>query len=154
MHWNGSLELSGIISSLYSQWQIHISQINEWDRLIHKCLIILNLLRNSRFNPALSAYAYLFGLYDINKSPMVPSETRVIVHKKSGNCTSWGHHGTTGFCIGPPLDHYRCMQCYIPTTGIVRITYTLQYIPKAFSFPKTTTEDSLQQAIEDIIAII
>ena len=46
------------------------------------------------------------------------------------------------------------MQCYIPATGIVRITDTLQYIPKAFVFPKTTTEDYLQQAIGDIIAIM
>ena len=46
------------------------------------------------------------------------------------------------------------MQYYITATGIVRITYTLKYIPKAFVFLKTTTEDYLQQAIGDIIAII
>ena len=39
-------------------------------------------------------------------------------------------------------------------TGIVRITDTLQYIPKAFAFPKTTTEDYLQQEIGDIIEIM
>ena len=39
-------------------------------------------------------------------------------------------------------------------TGIVRITDTLQYTPKAFSFPKTTTEDYLQQEIGDIIAVM
>ena len=42
----------------------------------------------------------------------------------------------------------------MPTTSIVRITYTLQYIPKAFAFPKTPTEHYLQQAIGDIIAIM
>ena len=41
----------------------------------------------------------------------------------------------------------------MPTTGIVRIADTLQYIPKTFAFPKTATEDYLQQAIRDIIAI-
>ena len=46
------------------------------------------------------------------------------------------------------------MQCYMPATGIVRITDSLQYIPKEFSFPKTTTEYYLQQEIEDIIVII
>ena len=46
------------------------------------------------------------------------------------------------------------MQCYMSATGIVRITDTLQYIPKAFVFPKTTTEDYLQQAIGDTIAIV
>ena len=105
-------------------------------------------------NPYLSSYAYLFGPYDFNKSPMAPPGTRVIVHNKPGNQRSWFHHGTTGWYIGPSLDHYRCMQCYIPSTGIVIITDTLQYIPKAFALPKTTTEDYLQQAIGDIISIM
>ena len=82
---------------------------------------------------------------------MAPLGTRVIVHDKSGNRTSWGHHGTLGWYIGPSLDHYRFMKCYMPATDIVRITDTLQYIPKAFSFAKTTTEDYLQQVIGDII---
>ena len=43
---------------------------------------------------------------------------------------------------------------YMPATGIVRITDTLQYILKSFAFPKTTTEDYLHQAIGDIIAIM
>ena len=80
--------------------------------------------------------------------------TRVIVHNKPGNNLSWGHNGTLGWCIGPYLYHYRCMQCYIPTTGIVRITDTLQYIPKVFAFPKATTGDYLRQEIGYIIANI
>ena len=43
------------------------------------------------------------------------------------------------------------MQCYVPATGIVRITDTLKYIPKAYAFPKTTTKYYLQQAIRYII---
>ena len=46
------------------------------------------------------------------------------------------------------------MQYYISATGIVRITDTLQYTLKAFSSPKTTTEDYLQQEIGDIIAVM
>ena len=85
---------------------------------------------------------------------MAPPGTRVILHDKTGNQTSWGHHGKQGWYIGTSLDHYMCMQCYKPATGIVRITDTLQYTPKAFVSPKTTTEDYLQQAIGEILAII
>ena len=42
----------------------------------------------------------------------------------------------------------------MPATGILRITDTLQYIPKEFASPNTTTPYYLQQAIGDIIAII
>ena len=109
---------------------------SEWDRLLSQCVITLNLLRNSRVNPDLSAYAYLFRPYDFNKSPMALPRTRMKVHDKYGNRTSWGHHGTPGWYICPSLEHYRCMQCYIPATSIVRITDTLQYILKAFVFQK------------------
>ena len=113
--------------------------ISEWDQLLPQLLITSNILRNYRVNQDLSAYAYLFGIYDFNKYPMVPPGTHVIVHKKPENRTSWGHNVTLGWYIGPSLDHYRCMQCYMPATGIVIITYTLKYISKAFASPKTTT---------------
>ena len=128
--------------------------IRKWDRLLHQCLITLNLLRSYMVNPYLSACAYIFGPYDFNKSPMAPHGTRVILHNKPGNGTIWGHHGTPGWYIGPSLDRYRCMQGYMPVTGIVRITYTLQYILKVFDIPTTTTENYLQQAIGDIIEIM
>ena len=113
--------------------------IREWDRPLSQCVITLNLLQNSRLKPALSAYAYLFGPYYLNKYPMALPGTRVILHEKPGNITSWGHHCTPGWYIGPSLDYYRYLQCYMPTTGIVRITDTLQYIPKIFALPTTTT---------------
>ena len=84
---------------------------------------------------------------------MASPGTRVIVHEKPGNYTSWGHYGTPSWYIDTSLYHYRCMQCYMPATGIVRITDTLQYIPKTFALPTTTTEEHLQLAIGDIITI-
>ena len=53
---------------------------------------------------------------------MTPPGTRVIVNYKTGNQTLRGHHGTPGWYIGMYLDHYKRMQCYMPVTGIVRIT--------------------------------
>ena len=78
---------------------------------------------------------------------MAPPGTCMIAHNNPGNCTSWGHYGTQGWYIGISIDHYICMQCYMPATGNVKTIDTLQYIPKAFASPKTTTEDDLQQAI-------
>ena len=69
-------------------------------------MIKLNLLHNSKVNPYLSVYTYPFGPYDFNESYMAPPGTRVIVRKKSGNHTSWVHHGTKGLYIGQSIDHY------------------------------------------------
>ena len=66
---------------------------------------------------------------------MAPPGTHVLVHDKAGNYTPWGHHGTPGWYIGPSLENYRCMQCYMPATGILRITYPPIY-PKGIFFPK------------------
>ena len=85
---------------------------------------------------------------------MTSPGTCMIVHNKPGNRTSWGHHGKSDWYIGPSLDHSMCMKCYMPAIVIVRITDTIQYIPKGFAFPKTATEDYLQWAIGYIIAIM
>ena len=85
---------------------------------------------------------------------MASPRTCVIFHNKPGNCTSWGYHGTPGCYIGPSLEHYRDIKCYMPAAVIVRVTDKLLYILKAFSFLKTNTEDCLQQVIIDIIEII
>ena len=94
--------------------------ICKWDQLISQHLITLNLLRSSRVNPSVSAYSYLYGQYDFKNTP----GTFVIVHEKIGDCTSWVHHGTPRWYVGPSLDHYICIQRYMPTTGIISITDT------------------------------
>ena len=70
--------------------------IIKWHRLLSQCLITLNLLHNYRVNSDLSAYDYIYGPYDCNKSPMASPGTHVMVHKKAGNKTPWDHHGTPG----------------------------------------------------------
>ena len=42
----------------------------------------------------------------------------------------------------------------MPTTEILFITDTLQYIPNAFALTRINTEDDSQQAIVDIITMI
>lgn len=56
--------------------------IHLWDRLIPQSILTLNLMRQSRLNPRLSAEAQLNGAFDFNKTPLAPPGTRVIVHEK------------------------------------------------------------------------
>ena len=128
--------------------------VSEWDRLLPQIQITLNLLRNSRVNPALSSYAYLFGNYDFNKSPLAPVGTKVLSHLKSSKRASWAFHGEEGWYIGPSLEHYRCVKCFFPSTGKTRDTDTVEFFPKEIPFPKTTTEDYLIQATSDILALL
>jgi hypothetical protein len=54
--------------------------LTKWDLLMPQADITLNLLRSSRHQPNLSAYACLNGNFDFNQSPLAPPGTRVVVH--------------------------------------------------------------------------
>ena len=50
------------LASLPPDFPLHL-----WDRLVNHATITLNLLRPSKLNPKLSAYAQLYGAFDYNK---------------------------------------------------------------------------------------
>jgi len=60
-----------------------------WDKLIPQAILMLNLMHGSRINPNLSAWAQVHGNYDFNKTPIVPTEIKVLIHKKPSNRTTW-----------------------------------------------------------------
>jgi len=66
--------------------------LREWDRLLPQSILTLNLLRNARLNPKLSAHAFLFDNYDFNRCPLVPPGTQVIIHSKPSNRRTFFPH--------------------------------------------------------------
>jgi hypothetical protein len=116
--------------------------------------LTLNLLRSSRVNPKLSAYAYLNGNFDFNKTPLAPPGTKVLVHLKPDQRASWAYHGEEGWYVGPSMEHYRCVKCYLPSTAIERDVDTLQFFPNKIPFPNILTEDYLKQAASDILTVL
>ena len=67
-----------------------------WCRLLPQALMTLNLLRQSRMNPRLSAYAQLYGQHDYNINPVAPPGIQVSIYEKSSNRRSWAPHGVEG----------------------------------------------------------
>ena len=128
--------------------------VREWDRLISQSELTLNLLRAARVNPKLSAWAYLFGQYDYNTTPIVPPGTKVVVHSKPEERASWAPNGEEAWSIGPSFEHYRCIKCYFPIQRSERNCDTITFIPHVIPFPRVTTEDFLKQAAIDIISIL
>lgn len=51
-----------------------------WCQLLPQALLTLNLLRDSRINPKISAYAQIHGPYDFKVHPLAPPGTHVISH--------------------------------------------------------------------------
>ena len=73
--------------------------ITEWDHHLQQSELTLNLLRTSRVNPKLSSYAYLFGNFDFNKTPLALLGTRILIHAKPNKRDSRSFHGEDGWYI-------------------------------------------------------
>ena len=128
--------------------------IHEWDRLLDQAELTVNLLRNSRVNPSLSAHAYLHGNHDFNKVPLAPPGTKLVVHSKPDKRASWAYHGEDGWYVGPAPHHYRCFKCYMPTTQKERICDTVQLIPHTIPIPSVTLADHIAIAAENLFATL
>jgi hypothetical protein len=84
------------LASVDSNFPLHL-----WWRLIPQVTMTLNLLRQSRINPKLSAYAQLEGNFDYNKTPLAPLGIKVVIHEKCGARRTWAPHGVDGWYLGP-----------------------------------------------------
>ena len=106
-----------------------------WSYLLPQAEITLNLLRQSRLNPRLSAYAQLFGNYDFNRTPMAPPGCEIIAFQPPGIRPSWGFHGTKAWYTRPAIQHYRCVHAITASTGRETTVETLQFLPHNFRAP-------------------
>jgi len=52
-----------------------------------------------------------------------------------------------------PLEHYRCVKCFMPSIGSVRDIDAVQIFPK-LPFVKMITEDMLLRSISDILSVL
>ena len=121
-----------------------------WCRLLRQSEITLNLLRPSRINPKLSAYAQIEGNFDFNRTPLAPPGTRVVAHEKPGQRDTWDAHGVDGWYVGPAMLHYRCWEIYIISTNADRICDTVAFFPKNVSMPHLSSTDAAMHAAKDL----
>ena len=113
-----------------------------WDKIVLQCVLSLNLLRKSRINPLLSAYAQLEGAFDFNKTPLAPVGTKVIIHKKPTSRPPWSPHGVNGWYLGPAMEHYRCYQVWARNTRSKHVADTIAWFPALVEMPKTSSADA------------
>ena len=88
--------------------------MQNWDRLLERAEIMINLLLHSILNPRLSAYAKINGEFDFNRTHMPPPGTRTLVHDKPQNIGIWAPYVNKGCYVRLAILHYRCLTSYIP----------------------------------------
>jgi len=137
--------ISGLCS-LDPEFPLHL-----WDRLVPQSLISLNLVRGSRINPKLSAWAQVNGNFDFNRTPLAPPGIRVLVHEPSDKRTTWSPHAVDGWYTGPALDSYRCYTVWIWETRAERICDTISWFPTKVTMPLASSNDLILAGIQDIL---
>ena len=128
--------------------------ISEWDRLLPQTVMTLNMLRNTRLNPSLSAYTYLFGQHNFSKNPLAPFGSKIMIHNKKNTRGSWEYHADEAWYIGPSKEHYRCFKCFNPTTRQEVVTDTVEIIEDNIPLPITSIDEYLKQSIDDILSVL
>jgi hypothetical protein len=112
------------------------------------------VLRGSRLNPNLSAWAQAWGSYDCDRTPIAPPGTRVVAHVKPDARQSWDPHGEEGCCIGPALQHCRNCRVWVIESQSMRTSDTLAWFPHNKCMPTATSLNIMQAALTDILHAI
>ena len=121
-----------------------------WDRLVPQAIISLNLLRGSRMNPKLSAYAQVFGAFDFNATPLAPPGIRVLVHEKPKDRGTWSPHALDGWYVGPAMESYRCYTVWMWDSRAERIADTIAWFPTKVRMPIASSTELVLAGIRDI----
>jgi hypothetical protein len=137
------------LSTTDKNWPMHL-----WCRLLPQAQLTLNLLRQSRLNPRLSAEAQLNGNFDFNATPLAPPGTRVIMHDKANVRRTFAPHGTDGWYLGPAREHYRCYRLYNSKTGHERINDTVEFFPTHANMPYCSAADTAVHAAQELTAAL
>ena len=109
--------------------------------------LTLNLLRPSRLNPKLSAYAQLEGAFDFNRTPLVPLGVKMLVYETPSQRGSWSPHGVEGWYIGPAMRNYRC---YVLATASERTAETVSFFHVPLLYQKKSSIYAAIIAVHDL----
>ena len=107
------------ISSVHPKFPMYI-----WDELLQQAFITLNLLQTSRTWTKILAYAHLHGTYNFDTTTLAPPGVRSLLYKDPNRRVSYGVHVNEAYYPGLALEHYRCYNCFVPSTGGIRTCAT------------------------------
>jgi hypothetical protein len=105
-----------------------------WCHLLKPTELTLNLLRQSKVAPKISAFAHVHGHHDYIKKPFAPLRCAIKAHVKPEDRRTWDTRSDARFSLGTSMQHHRCFQVYITKTRATRISdsfFKHQYITNA-----------------------
>ena len=83
-------------------------------------------------NPNISLETQINGAFDYNCTPLAPTGTKAIIHKKPGDIVTWDLQGTKVWYIGGTPEHYRCWTIYVTKMEAEGVSDTVDFYPQQF----------------------
>ncbi len=112
-----------------------------WCQLPPQVELQLLLLRQSRVNPNMSAYAHLYGQHDNNKHLFVPIGMEALVHDKPHMQRTYAEHCRKAFVLGTSTEHYQCWKFWSNNTRSTCVWGAAFFKHKYIINPAVTPED-------------
>ena len=112
------------------------------------------MLRPSRLNPKISTYMQLHGIFDFNKTPIVPAGCKIIIYDRTNERPVWANHGSGGFNVGPVIHHFRNYVCYMSETKALQTSNTVDFFPTTCDDPTMTATETLSMIMTDLLAVL
>jgi hypothetical protein len=112
-----------------------------WCQLLPQVELQLLLLRQSRVNPNMSAYAHLYGQHNYNKHPFVPIGMEALVHDKPQMRRTYAEHPRKAFVLGTSIEHYRCWKFWSIDTRSTWVSGAAFFKHKYITNPAVSPED-------------
>ncbi len=79
-----------------------------WCHLLESAELTLNLLRQSKVAPKISAFAHIHGHHDYMKKPFAPLGCAIKSNVKPDDRRTWDTRAEAGFSLGMSMEHHRC----------------------------------------------
>ncbi len=125
-----------------------------WDRLVPQAVLTLNLLRQAKADPKMSAYEFVHGKMDYNKMPLALLGCAVQMHESTNRQKMWDTHSLNGWYLGTSPEHYRCHNIFCTKTRAERISDTVFFQHWYLTQPVVTPADAIINAMKNLRSII
>ena len=117
-----------------------------WCRLLPQIYFSFNIVRKFRQNPLLSSWAAMEGEFPFNSTLITPPGSEMLMHKKPNRRKTFSFNAKKAWYIAPCLQHYRTFRGIMASTGVERISDTVQFKYHAIAFPNLTPANRILEA--------
>ena len=123
------------------------SPMNLRDLLLPQMEVYLNLLQQETLDPSRSAWAYFYGPFNYDATPLGPLRCNIMAHKKTGTRKLWDFCGTAGWDEGVALHHYRCHTIVSKAAKAAQVSETVEFRHHHLTLPDITPTDRIVHGV-------